>query len=374
MELDLTADQELFRATTRRFLEREAATARLRDWAKAGVGFDREMWAKGAELGWTSLLVPEDLNGGSVSEAPLVDLGIIAEELGLFAAPWPLATTSVVVLALAHSNAAHHAEALAGIMSGSTVATWAIYEPSKGWDPRGVETAAQQQQGGFRLNGVKDRVEAGDQADLFLVTARLDGQLAQFLVSSTTPGVKIKRVWSLDFNRHYATITLDNVVVPKESMVGEVGNAADMIERQCQTMFALQCAETCGVCNRVFDVTLQWTFDRFSFGRQLASYQAIKHRFATMKTYLEAMHAATQGALRTVQARAADAPTVSRAANLFVCDQAVKIIQDCVQIHGGIGVTWEHDLHIYLRRATVNRALFGTPDEQRQALSYLLAA
>ena len=374
MDLNLLPDQELLRSETHKFLEREANTAKLRSLAESDAGFDRAWWKVGTDLGWTSLLVPEELNGGSVSGGPLSDLAIVAEEAGQFAAPGPLAVTNAVITALTETNAEARASEVADIMSGNAIATWAVYEPGKGFAPTKPATTATVRDGGFTINGVKDRVEAGDQADLFLIGAMADGKLSQFIVRADAPGVRVERMWSLDLTRRYAKVTFDNVTIPKEALVGEIGQAAASIERQCQVMFVLQCAETSGTTDRVLGFTLDWANDRIAFGRQLSAYQVIKHRFSNMRTWLEAMHATTEASARAVQARSDDAAKLARAANLFVHTRALDIIQDCVQIHGGIGVTYEHDLHIYLRRATVNRTLFGTPAEQRNSLAALLAA
>jgi alkylation response protein AidB-like acyl-CoA dehydrogenase len=123
----------------------------------------------------------------------------------------------------------------------------------------------------------------------------------------------------------------------------------------------------------VFDMTVQWAFDRFSFGRPLASYQALKHRFADMRTWIEASLAATDAAVHAVQDNAADADELVSVAKSYVASKALVIIQDCVQMHGGIGVTWEHDLHLYLRRATVTGALFGTVEDHRARIADLVA-
>src|SRR5699024_9417739 len=169
--------------------------------------------------------------------------------------------------------------------------------------------------------------------------------------------------WSLDLSRRYAEVRLEGVSVPAAGVVGRVGEAAPIIERQLQVAVVLQVAELCGGLERVFDFTTQWAFDRYSFGRPLASYQALKHRFADMKTWLEACQATSVGAALAVQNRSGDAAELVSVAKSYVASRAMTIIQDCVQMHGGLGVTWEHDLHLYLRRATVDRALYGTPEE-----------
>jgi alkylation response protein AidB-like acyl-CoA dehydrogenase len=134
----------------------------------------------------------------------------------------------------------------------------------------------------------------------------------------------------------------------------------------------LQCAEMVGAIDRVFQFTVQWAFDRYSFGRPLASYQALKHRFADMKMWLEAAQATANAAAKAVQARGGDAAELVSVAKAYIGQRATDIVQDCVQLHGGIGVTWEHDLHLYLRRVTVDRMTWGTPSEHRRRLADIL--
>jgi alkylation response protein AidB-like acyl-CoA dehydrogenase len=135
---------------------------------------------------------------------------------------------------------------------------------------------------------------------------------------------------------------------------------------------ALQCAETVGAIQEVLDFTLEYVADRYSFGRPLASYQALKHRFADMKMWLEACHGTTTAAVRGVQAGGDEAAELVSAAKAYVAVNATEIIQDCIQMHGGIGVTWEHDLHLYLRRATLNRGMYGTPAEHLERIAVML--
>ena len=177
---------------------------------------------------------------------------------------------------------------------------------------------------------------------------------------------------SLDVVRRYARVEMDGVRVPGTSVVRPAGPAEAAVNRQIQIAVALQCAETAGVIGRVFEFTTQWAFDRYSFGRPLASYQALKHRFADMKLWLEAGTATASAAAHAAAQRADDADELASVAKSYLGQRATDIVQDCVQMHGGIGVTWEHDIHLYLRRATVNRVMYGTPGEHRRRLADLL--
>jgi alkylation response protein AidB-like acyl-CoA dehydrogenase len=174
--------------------------------------------------------------------------------------------------------------------------------------------------------------------------------------------------------RRFATVRFDRVRVAEGRVVGDVDGADAAVERQLQLAILLQCAETVGALDRVIAITLEYLADRSSFGRPLASYQAIKHRFADMKMWLEACHGVTEVAARAVQDDDPDASEIVSAAASYLGDHATEIVQECTQLHGGIGVTWEHDLHLYLRRVTLHRGLHGTPAQHRERIASILFA
>jgi alkylation response protein AidB-like acyl-CoA dehydrogenase len=270
------------------------------------------------------------------------------------------------------ANAADHAELIAALVAGEAVASWAVYEPRRGWSPLAPTVQATPDGSGYLLSGVKDRVDCGDQADYFLVTAAGPDGPAQFIVPAGAPGVTVTAEQSLDIVRRYARVDMDGVELPATSAVSPAGPVEAAVNRQIQIAVALQCAEIAGAIQRVFEFTVQWAFDRYSFGRPLASYQALKHRFADMKLGLEACQATAGAAAHAAARRAEEADELTSVAKSYIGQRATDIIQDCVQMHGGIGVTWEHDIHLYLRRATVNRAMFGTPSEHRRRLADIL--
>lgn len=372
MDLDLTPDQELLRDTTRKFLQTTVPLTAVRALAENPDGFDRGWWQRGAELGWTSLLVDERRGGGSVSEAGLRDLALVAEEMGAMVSPGPLLATNVVAQTLSREASEELAShVLRGLISGQSVAAWCVAEPGRDITADGMTMQVRRDGADFILDGVKGPVEAGGQADWFLVTATGSEGLSQFLVPSSAPGLRITPLNGLDLVRRHAEIGFDGVRVPSSAVVGVLGGAAQSLEAQLQTALVLQCAEIVGATDRVFDFTVQYAFDRSSFGRALASYQALKHRFADMKLWLESAHAITVDATRAVQSGAPDAGEVARIAKAYVGERCPELIQDCIQMHGGIGVTWEHDLHLYLRRVVVDRQTYGDPMQHRDHLAIL---
>jgi alkylation response protein AidB-like acyl-CoA dehydrogenase len=205
-------------------------------------------------------------------------------------------------------------------------------------------------------------VEAGAQAGHLLVTANTAGGVTLFLVPADSPGVTVTPLGGLDLVRRFAEVRLDAVPAPATAVVGSAGGAAAEVERLLQVACVLQCAEMVGAAERMFEVTLEYLDDRYSFGRPLSSYQALKHRVADDKVWLESCHAVAGGAAVAVATGAPEAAEVVSAAKAWIGPHVTELLQDCIQLHGGIGVTWEHDLHLYLRRATVDRLTHGTPE------------
>jgi alkylation response protein AidB-like acyl-CoA dehydrogenase len=351
----------LFASTTQAFLQKEVPLSRVRELHAQGVSFEPAWWQRAAELGWTALLVPEQLGGGSVSGDGVADLAMVAEQLGKTVAPGPLYPVSTVLAGLVDgADPQSHEATIESLISGETVASWAVYEPGQGWAPHEPSVTATAISSGHRIDGVKDRVEAGAQSELLLVVAKTDDGVGQFLVPTDAPGVRIEPQQSIDLVKRYARVHFDGVVVDRGAAIG---GTAGLIDRQSQIAQVLQCAEVVGILQTVFDFTVAWALDRHTFGRPLASYQALKHRFADMKMWLEACRATTAAAVAATSARSSDAALSASIAKSYVGEMATDIIQGCVQMHGGIGVTWEHDLHVYLRRAALYRSMFGTPEE-----------
>jgi len=372
VNLELTEDQEFFRDTTRRFLESEAPLTTVRALWDTTDGLERDWWSKAAELGWATLFVPEEHGGGSLSGHPVEDAVIVAEEMGRAAAPGPFLPVNVVCAALAAEGSADlQAEWFPGLLAGDTIATWAFAERGGTWDADGVALRAEPADDHIVLDGEKAYVEAAGVADLFLVTARTGADLTQVLVPAAADGVRVTRGRSIDLVRRYGSVEFDGVRVPRSSVVGEVGGAAGAVERQLEIALALQCAETVGAADRVFEFTIEYAQDRYAFGRPIASFQALKHRIADMLVWLEFSKSIADAAARAVD-HGEDAARLVSVAKAYVGDRCLDLIDDCVQINGGIGVTWEHDIHIYSRRAAVNRAVYGSPEEHKERLCALL--
>ncbi|HEX4629133.1 MAG TPA: acyl-CoA dehydrogenase family protein [Gemmatimonadales bacterium] len=370
-----TEEQEFFRATTARFLVEHAPPDTLRRLRDDAAGFDRSYWRRGAELGWTSLLVDEAHGGGTISGAGLVDLSLVAYEFGHHAAPGPLSATNVVASALSdHGAAGPQAEVLAGLLSGEGIATWCA--PELGARPGAWRTGLALERAGdaLVLRGSVRPVEHAGQADHFLVAASDGAALTQVLVPAGAEGITVEALETVDLTRRFGAVTFDGVRVGADAVVGAEGGASPDVTRQLRRAVTMLNAEAVGAMQAAFDLTVEWSFDRYSFGRPLASYQALKHRFADMMSWLQAGHAVSDSACAAAQGDEPNADELASAAKAFIGRYGGELIQDCVQLHGGIGVTFEHDLHLYLRRLTVNRSVAGTPREHLRRIAGLVEA
>ncbi len=375
MDFELSDDQSLLRETTQKFVEGTCSLSVVRRLAETEPrGFDADWWRQGAELGWTSMLVAEADGGGSVSDHGLVDLSLIAEERGRLVSPGPFVPVNVVAEAIARSGTADQRQAhLPGLLDGGTIASWVLAAPAAGLAPGGTLRARWEDGGGMVLQGVTDPVESAGQADLFLITASgPDGGVVQVLVRSDAAGLGVRGAKSLDLVRRFAEVTFDQVRVGADEVLGVAKSAGDAVEHQLETAVVLQCAELAGIVDQVLQMTVEYSFDRYSFGRPLASYQALKHRFADMRMWVEACFATVEAAARAVATDASDAAELVSVAKAYIGEKAPAIVQDCIQLHGGIGVTWDHDLHLYLRRVVVDRTQLGTPADHRERVARIM--
>jgi len=368
MRFDLSSDQEFFRETTSKFLAASVPVAELRRRRDDPSGHDEAYWRQGCELGWTSLLVDEAHGGGSISGDGLSDLVLVAHEFGAHAAPGPLVPCAVAAGALASHGGEQHAATVEGLVSGEVTAAWCDAGAAGTTTSPSLTTDGDE----LVLTGTLRPVEAAAGADVLLVTADHADGTSQVLVSADAAGVTVTPLTTIDLTRRFATVAFDGVRVAPSDLVGPAGAPADAVAAQRRQALALVLHESVGAMQVGFEMTVEWAFDRYSFGRPLASYQELKHRFADMKAWLEASHAVADAAVAAIAEGDPEADDLLSAGKAYVGQYGGELLQDCVQIHGGIGVTFEHDLHIYLRRFTVDRATHGTPADHRQRLTDLI--
>jgi alkylation response protein AidB-like acyl-CoA dehydrogenase len=368
MDVVLSENQTLLQQATRRFVEQEHPVVATRRLAEAGEVMSRESWAGCAAQGWIGLFVPEE-HGGMAGEAEgVIDAAIVAEELGRQVFAGPFASNAVAAFAIARSGSPdQQARHLTSLVSGDLQAAWcfAATGAQAGLEPGALTVS------GNRINGAAGFVENGASANLLLVTAQDGMGFSQFLIPAGHPGVTVEPLRSLDLGRGYATVRFDNVTLDDAMLLGQSGAAETAFERQLQLALVLQCAETLGLIDRAFEFTLEWVRQRHAFGRPIGSFQALKHRLADHTAEFEAAKAAVAYAAKAVRNQTSDAAIAVSIAKSQCGKQGVEIIRDCVQMHGGIGLTWEHDLHFFLRRAVANQSLLGTPAMHHERIAAL---
>jgi alkylation response protein AidB-like acyl-CoA dehydrogenase len=369
VQLELTEEQVALRDTLRRFVEAEVPLTTVRALHEHPDGFERDWWRQAAEIGWTSPFVPEAHGGGTLSGRPASDAVIVAEEIGRLVTPGPFLPVNVVAAAVTRAGTNPQCEAiLPGLATGETFAAWAYAEPRDRWTPDGFETSIVVTGDTVVVDGSKAYVEAAAVADHFLVTGLGDGGVTQVLVPADARGLEVIPGRSLDMTRRYGRVIFDGVRLPVESVLGVPGAAGTDVEVQLQLALTLQCAEMIGVAERALETTIEYGRNRSAFGRPIVSFQALKHRLADMALWIEGAKAVGEELVRAVDAESGDARVLASVSKVHVGRRCLDIVDDCVQITGGLGVTWEHDIHLYNRRAAVDRAMFGSPELHRDLL------
>lgn len=369
MHTHLTDDQRLFTDTSRRFLTETSDLTTVRALAEQAAGFDSAWWQRGAGLGWASLLAPTRLGGGGISDEAINDLIEVAFERGRCVAPGPFTTVNAAVAALSAADGDAFDGLIAQLMAGEAIVTLAAEARGGRWPGQRLGVAASREGDEIVLDGTAILVEAANEASHLLVLAAAGDGIELVLVAADTPGIVVTARGSVDLVRRFADVEFRGVRLASSALVLDDRVA---IERCLDIGTVLQAAETIGALDRVFEFTLEWAFDRYTFGRPLASYQELKHRFADMKLWLEGSKATVIEAARALtEGRDHAGELVSTAAS-YVNTHGPELVQDCVQMHGGLGVTWEHDIHLFLRRVTINSLTWGTVTDHRERLATII--
>lgn len=375
MHLHLTADEQDLIAGTRRHLASTVETEHLRR-ADPGPGLvSRSWWGAVAQLGWLAPQVPEEHGGGSVTGTPLRELGMVAFEQGRAVAPGPLVAVNAALAGLVMAVGSRPALAahLGDVVAGERVVVWAAGDGRAHFDAFALQLSAVRDGEELVVSGSGALVEVTAGADAVLLSATVDGQHVQLLLDTAADGVRLEPLTGLDLSRRHARLVLDGVRVPADAVVGSGAEAVEQVERQFVVAAALLAADTCGALQAGLDMSMEWLAGRWSFGRPLASYQALKHRMADIRTHVEMAQACTVAALDALDAGADDAVELASVAQAYVGEHAPFIFSEFIQFHGGIGVTWEHDLHLHLRRVVANSSLYGAAaDHQRRLATTLL--
>lgn len=363
----LTDEQAMLLDATVRFIEAEFPMEAVRERADGGGGPDVGYLPAAARLGWLGMLADEAHGGGSASGNGLLDAAIIAAERGARLQPGPFAGHSVVVHALSKAGSPGQRDVLAGLVEGRCWATWVA--DGSGAGPAGQQIELCDEEDGLLLDGTADGVPDAVDCEWLLVAASGRGSLAQVLVPAGAPGVSVRRLEGLDLTRRWCAVELNGVRLPAEAIVGVPGRPTEQLVRcQAEIGCVLSAAEAVGAMDANFRLALDYAKSRIAFGRPIGSFQAIKHVLADSSLFLEMSKGIVAAAAGALGRGAPDGPALAHAAKSFVGERGIELTHACFQVFGGIGYTWEHDQHLFMRRLAAEAAAFGPPAWHRERL------
>jgi alkylation response protein AidB-like acyl-CoA dehydrogenase len=367
VQADLNADQVLFRDTSERFIADRNPLIAVRQSVGYLSGPSEEYWRDVAELGWFSLLVPEDQGGGSLTGSGVADAALVAELRGRSLQPGPFISTNVTTWALAHASGDAQGDVLTALLGGDARAAWVTTDAKGHWNPGDSVTYVASTEG-WVLEGESSVVPDGSLVDWLLVAASGEDGLRQFLVPSHLSGVSTIRLESLDPSQSFARVLFDTVQLPTTALLGSAPVDLEGFERQFQIAIVLTLADTVGALDVLFEMTRRYALDRSAFGRPIGAFQSVKHQLADMSLSLEAAKAVLSAAVESVDTYGSDAAETASMAKAWLGDEGITIAQGCFQIFAGIGFTWEHDSHLFVRRITMNGLLYGQAEWHRERL------
>lgn len=360
-----TEDQELIRSTARQFLTERFDIETVRDLIMSDEGFDRTHYKEMADLGWTGLAIAEEHGGAGLGS---VEMGVLLEEMGRLLTPGPFFASAVLATSVVTEvgTTDDHARILPRLATGELIATVGLFDTARGWSLHPEHTMVARHGGKWTLTGTKRAVLDAGMVDLVLVTAAEGDKVVLFAVDPNASGVTITPESVLDTTRRQSTVEFDGVVLTEEDRVGQGDTTPGLVRAHRLATVALA-AEQVGGAQAAMDMAVEYAKSRYQFGRPIGSYQSIKHRCANMLMKVEHARSTAYYGARVSQ----DDDELAVAAPLAgsVCSEAFTwIAGENIQVHGGIGFTWEHDAHLYLKRAKASSLLLGSPRYQRDLL------
>ena len=368
MNFSFSDDQILLRNSVRAALDEQCKPEHVRAMFDDPKGYSAELWGEMAKLGWLGLPFPEEQGGAGLG---FVELALVMEETGRVAYPGPFFATVVLGgLGIMLGGApAQRDKWLSAIAAGKARATAALLEEHLDWDPASVTATAAKSGSGWTLSGLKRFVPWANVADVVLIPARSPEGLSLFLVDPKASGVTLKPMVGIDLVSRWSEMRLDKVAVGADALLGQAGTAGPLLESLLRRAAVMSSAEMLGAARRCLDMSVEYAKVREQFGQPIGSFQAIRHRCAEMLLEAENAHAAVYYAAWALTAGAEDAAVASSICKSYVSEAARKVCGDAIQVHGGIGFTWEYDLHLYMKRAKALEPLYGDAEYHRELIA-----
>jgi alkylation response protein AidB-like acyl-CoA dehydrogenase len=377
MDIGFTEEQELLRDTARRFLESECNTKFVRQQMAEPAAVTDEFWRKLSEQGWLGILYPEEEGGSGLG---LVDLVVLMEEMGRAVMPGPFLSTVLLGGAVIGEagTPAQRRQWVPRIAAGTAKAALAWTEPNLRWDAAGITLRARETGGGFVLSGTKLFVGDAHLADILVVAARtrdgstMEDGVSLFLVPKDTPGLAITVLPTIDETRKLCEVRLDNVALPAGALLGDKHEGWRPLSQVVARATVALAAEMCGGAQQVLDMTVAYAKIRITFGKPIGSYQGVKHQAADMLVAIENAKSLTYYAAWAVDQALDEAPLAVSMAKAAASDMYRRVAGTGIQLHGGIGMTWEHDLQLYFKRAKASEVALGDATWHRERVARLM--
>jgi alkylation response protein AidB-like acyl-CoA dehydrogenase len=378
MALTLDAEQQMLKDNARQFVRENATVTHLRKLrdTKDATGFSTDLWRSMVELGWSAIVVPEAYGGMGLG---YTELGVVLEECGRNLVPQPLMSSVVLGAgALLEGGTEQQKKALLpGVAAGETWLALA-FEESPRFSPYKVATRAEADKGGktYRLTGQKTFVLDGHVASTLIVSARTAGDadgrdgITLFLVDAGAAGVKVERTAMVD-SRNASKLRLESVEVPAAAILGTLGKGADVLDPVLDRAAILQSAELLGLVSQAYDTTLEYLKTRVQFDALIGSFQALQHRAVEMFAEIELCKSVVMDALSAIDRKRDDVAVMASAAKARLSAASQRITREAIQLHGGIGMTDEHDIGFYLKRGRASEASFGDAAYHRDRFARL---
>jgi alkylation response protein AidB-like acyl-CoA dehydrogenase len=366
MRLGITEEQQELRDSVRRFLADRAPLPRVRELMETSDGTDEKVWHQAAaQLGLQGIAIGAEYGGAGFSFA---EQAIVLEELGaaLYSGPYLASAVLAATALLASSDEEARRDLLPPIATGETVATMAFTEDDGSWAPDAIRLAAAKDGNGWVLDGHKSFVLDGHSADLILAVARTDAGLSLVAVDGHAAGLRRVALPTLDQTRKLARCEFESV---SGRLIGAPGDGTAVLARTLDVAAIALAAEQLGGAQRALDMAVDYAKVRQQFGRPIGSFQAIKHRCADLLLEVESLRSAVGYAAAAVAEDSADVPVVAALVKAFASDVYFHVAAENIQIHGGIGFTWEHDAHLYFKRAKSSELFLGSGDYHRERLA-----
>lgn len=376
MRFGLTQEQEMIRAQANEFLKKECPTSVVRALMEEPHAFSVDLWEKMSGLGWTGLVIPEQYGGEGLS---FVELAVLLEEMGGALVPGAYFSSILAgLLLLEAGNEEQKQTWLPKLAKGKARATLAVAEYGASWNPASIASTASQSSAGYVVNGTKLFVPDAHAADVIIAAVKTGGPsgaadgISLVLIDPNAEGVSITPLKATDQTRRLYEVKFEGVRITTGQMLGTPGYVSTSLAKVLDKAAIALCAEMVGGAQRVLDMCVEFTKSRVQFGRPIGSFQSIQHRCADMMLAVESSRSAVYAAAWAASEEKDDLPLYASIAKAYTSDTYSTVSAQAIQIHGGMGFTWEHDAHLYLKRAKADQFTYGDAVYHRERVAALI--